>query len=108
LYRSDDQGGSWTTVTTIGTGKHPAVVAAKTGRVHVYYLRSGAVYVRIGDPALGAWTAEQATGISGLDDAPIDAAESVGPGGRWRVVLVGTLSGGSLGQWTSADGLAFS
>lgn len=108
LYRSDDQGGSWSTVTTIGTGKHPAVVAAKTGRVHVYYVRSGAVYVRIGDPALGAWTAERATGISGLDDAPIDAAESVGPGGQWRIVLVGTLTGGALGQWATSDGVAFS
>ena len=108
IWQSLNGGATWgSAVANLANGTQPAIVCSRTGRTFVYYLRGGLLYVRVGTPALDSWSAEVACGPSGLADSPIDAAESVGPSGAWRMILVATTAAGQVAQYSSNDGVSF-
>ena len=108
LHASADGGQTWSATMILATGTNPALVCTRTGRAFAYYLRGGSLFVRWAAPDMVTWAAEAACGPTGLSDSPLDAAESVGPNGAWRVILVGRLATGEIAQWASSDGINFS
>jgi hypothetical protein len=107
VYRAEDEDGVLTLAITIGTADHATTCIRADGLIFTYRLNAGTVYVRAYDSELNALFAEQTTNLTGVDDAEIDARDSVGAGGLVRIGLL-HLVGGSAVCKTSEDGITFS
>ena len=107
LYKSVNEGFTWTLATTIGTGKHPALVIARDGRRYCYYVSSGAIKGKVLDPS-GATVIDTFTAVaSGVDDDSIAADEFTLVQSKWGIALL-YRSSGTITTKTSNDGIIFS
>lgn len=106
-YLSAD-GVTWTLATTIATGTRPCAVIRKNGQRHIFWLDGTTIKSQIRDAAN---TVVKATftpsGIGTVDDYDFDVDESFRADGSSYLVLLCVVSG-SVTQYTSPDGVAFS
>ena len=99
-------GGEPGDVIVLGSASQAALCWSGNNVLHAYRLDGGAVYVRRFDLEAGETGSESPTGITGLDDAPIDCAASVGE--RTLVVTLAALKDGQAVVYRSEGGLTFS
>ena len=107
-YTSTTGGLTWGMATTISaSGKHPVAAVERGTLRYIYWTDSGAIMGQVRDAqdqvVVGTFTAV----ASGADDAGIDAKDSVGMLGAWRVCLF-YGAGGAPTQAVSTDGRTFS
>lgn len=102
---TDDDGGTWSVATTVGTGKTPAAFIGLNGMRHVYYIVGSGPYQVDGKIYDAAGTLlESLTGVvTNVDEGSLAVDESPAQGGRHRVVLWASTAG-ALTMYVSTDG----
>lgn len=100
------ENGGWSTMITVGTGQYPAMRIVRDGRMYLYWVRSGNIYVRAYSH-LGSALTSESVAVSGVDDSPIAVDDYRTNEGRWRINLLYRV-GGELRVATSENGFDFS
>jgi hypothetical protein len=108
LYKTSDEGGTLTTVMTLGSGDYSAIEWTPNNLLYAYRLDSGGtLYGRVLDAAGNTIVSETATNLTGLDQAPFDVRVSVNSSQKQVIGATYKLGGNRLFK-TAPDGFTFS
>lgn len=100
---STDEGLTWSSASSVGSGTRTAFFQGKGRAVYQYWLDGDAIKGRILDDAGNVLESTFTIVASGVDDAQIAVDEDFGTGGSWRAVLR-FFASGVLTERTSSDG----
>lgn len=99
---SADEGRTWAVATTIApTGSHPEICPDQTGKRHLFYYRSSAIYTKIYDQVGNNLLGETTVVASGVADDSIAASEDID---TQRIVVVYKNTSGAIITVESSDG----
>ena len=108
LYKTSDEGGTLTTVMTLGSGDYSAMEWTPNNLLYAYRLDSGGtLYGRVLDAAGNTIVSETATNLTGLDQAPFNVRVSVNSSQKQVIGATYKLGGNRLFK-TAPDGFTFS
>ena len=108
LYKTTDEGGTLTSVMTLGSGDFSAIEWTPNNLLYAYRLDSGGtLYGRVLDAQANTVVSETTTNLTGLDQKAFDIRVSVNSDQK-QVIGITYQIGGARQFKTAADGFTFS